>query len=53
MTKQQLHDLYHKLNNLAYSTFDENNSVQRAGLAEAIELVESHIKNMEQEFDCE
>lgn len=51
MTKQQLHDLYHKLNNLAYNTFDDNSLQQRAGLAEVIELVQSHIKNMEKEFE--
>lgn len=51
MTKQQLHRLYHKINNLAYTTFDENNSVQREALAEVLEELTAEINKLEAEFE--
>jgi len=49
MTKSQLHQLYHKINNLAYNTFEENNSQQRQALQEILEELSAQIRKMEEE----
>lgn len=49
MTKSQLHQLYHKINNLAYNTFEENNSQQRQALEEILEELSAQIRKMEEE----
>lgn len=49
MTKSQLHQLYYKINNLAYNTFDENSPTQRLALQEVLEELAAQIRKMEEE----
>jgi hypothetical protein len=51
--KEKLHRIRYMLNNLAYYTFDENSSDQKAVLQEALSEVDNIIKQLDKQFELE
>jgi hypothetical protein len=51
--KEKLHRIRYMLNNLAYYTFDENSSDQKAALQEALSEVDNIIKQLDKQFELE